>query len=170
MFREAAAIGGLDLQLVYYRSIECKASTWLSDHDRLRHLMNGIQCHVGGTQIGRVLAHARKENGRRKVGALVFVGDAMEENSDELAVAATALGVPAFMFQEGDDQETEKVFREIARLTGGAYCRFTAGAANELGELLRAAAVYAAGGVQALKAVASPSAKVTAMIEQIGKK
>ena len=44
----------------------------------------------------------------------------------------------------------EQAFREIARLTRGAYCRFDAGAAHQLAELLRAVAVYAAGGLKAL--------------------
>jgi hypothetical protein len=35
-------------------------------------------------------------------------------------------------------------------LTRGAYCRFDPGAAHELAELLRAAAVFAAGGLKAL--------------------
>ena len=85
--------------------------------------------------------------------ALVFVGDAMEEKLDDLCHAAGELGllgVPAFMFQEGDDPIAEQAFREIARLTRGAYCRFDPGAAHELAELLRAAAAYAAGGMRAL--------------------
>ena len=56
------------------------------------------------------------------------------------------------MFQEGHDREVEKVFCEIARLTRGAYCRFDPGAARELAELLRAVAVFAAGGMTALAA------------------
>jgi hypothetical protein len=54
------------------------------------------------------------------------------------------------MFQEGGDPITEQAFREMARLTRGAYCRFDMGAAHELRELLRAAAAYAAGGIKAL--------------------
>jgi hypothetical protein len=54
------------------------------------------------------------------------------------------------MFQEGDDGVAERAFREVARLSRGAYCRFSPGAAHELGELLRAAAAYAAGGMKAL--------------------
>ena len=54
------------------------------------------------------------------------------------------------MFQEGDDAIAEQAFREIARLTGGAWCRFDPGAAAQLRELLRAAAAYAAGGREAL--------------------
>jgi hypothetical protein len=54
------------------------------------------------------------------------------------------------MFQEGGDPVAERAFREIARLTHGAYCRFDVGAAHQLRELLRAAAAYAAGGIKAL--------------------
>jgi hypothetical protein len=87
------------------------------------------------------------------VQALVFVGDAMEEKLDDICHAAGELGllgVPAFMFQEGDDPIAERAFREVARLTRGAYCRFDPGAAHQLGELLRAVAAYAAGGMRAL--------------------
>jgi hypothetical protein len=154
MFSEAAAVGGLDVQLVYYRGLaECRASPFVSDARKLGALMEKIHCRGGETQIGRVLAHARKEAEARKVQALVFVGDAMEENVDRLCATAGELGllgVPAFMFQEGGDPIAERAFREIARLTRGAYCPFDVGAAHQLRDLLRAVAAYAAGGMKAL--------------------
>jgi hypothetical protein len=154
MFREAASIGGLDVQLVYYRGLaECRASGWVSQAERLAGLMERIDCRGGHTQIGKIIAHARRETERMKVQALVFVGDAMEEKLDDLCHAAGELGllgVPAFMFQEGYDPIAEQAFREVARLTHGAYCRFDPGAAHQLGELLRAVAAYAAGGMRAL--------------------
>ncbi len=154
MFREAPAIGGLSVQLVYYRGLsECRASRWVSQPAHLAALMERIDCRMGHTQIGRLLTHARRETQLLKVQALVFVGDAMEENPDDLYPDASALGrlgVPAFMFQEGDSRSVERVFRDIARLTSGAYCRFNPGAARQLAELLRAVAVYAAGGLPAL--------------------
>src|SRR6516165_10797525 len=154
MFREAAAAGGLDIQLVYYRGLaECRASSWIAGPDRLSTLMSGIDCRGGHTQIAKVLAHARRESESGKVAVLVFIGDAMEESLDELCARAGELGlrnVKAFMFQEGHDPICEQAFREIARLTGGAYCRFAPGAAHELADLLRAAAAYAAGGLKAL--------------------
>ncbi len=154
MFREAAAVGGLDIQLVYYRGLaECRASSWIAEPDRLGAVMSSIDCRGGHTQIGKILAHARRENDTAKVGTLVFVGDAMEEALDDLCAAAGELGlrsVPVFMFQEGYEPVCEQAFREIARLTRGAYCRFAPGAAHELAELLRAAAAYAAGGMKAL--------------------
>jgi hypothetical protein len=154
MFREAAAIGGLDVQLVYYRGLtECRASRWVSKAERLAALMEQIDCRGGHTQIAKIISHAKRETQTKKVQALVFVGDAMEEKLDDLCHGAGELGllgVPAFMFQEGNNPITEQAFREIARLSHGAFCRFDVGAAHQLAELLRAVAAYAAGGMRAL--------------------
>src|SRR5450631_1610252 len=80
MFREAASIGGLDIQLVYFRGLsECRASGWVAGSDKLANLMSAIDCRGGHTQIGKVLSHARQEYTKQRVQALVFVGDAMEE-------------------------------------------------------------------------------------------
>jgi hypothetical protein len=172
MFREAAAAGGLDIQLVYYRGLsECRASGWIGETRQLGELMSRIDCRGGHTQIAKVLAHARREREKAPLGALIFVGDAMEESLDDLCAGAGELGlrnVPAFMFQEGYDPVCEQAFREVARLTRGAYCRFAPGAADELGELLRAAAAYAAGGMKALADLrARQSAGALKLIEQL---
>jgi hypothetical protein len=157
MFRAAAAAGGLDIQLVYFRGLgECRASGWVASSERLAQLMSAIDCRGGHSQIGKILSHARKETSKQRVQALVYVGDAMEEKLDDLCAAAGELGllgVPLFMFQEGRDPVAENAYREIARLSHGAYCRFDTGAAHELGELLRAVAAYASGGIKALTAL-----------------
>jgi hypothetical protein len=154
MFSEAAKIGNLDIRLVYYRGAsECRASGWISDAAKLAAMMRKIDCQGGHTQIGRVLGDVRSQAVEAGVRAVVFVGDAMEENVDDLCSKAGELGllkVPVFLFQEGDNPVAEQAFREIARLTGGAWCRFDPGAAAQLRELLRAAAAYAAGGREAL--------------------
>jgi hypothetical protein len=172
MFRETAAIGGLDVQLIYYRGLaECRASGWVSDARQLGGLMEKIDCRGGHTQIRRILGHARRETEKRKVQALVFVGDAMEEPIDDLCAAAGALGllgIPAFMFQEGHDAVAAQAFREIARLSRGAYCRFDISAAHELAELLRAVAAYAAGGMKALSDLkARHNAGAVKLLEQL---
>ena len=162
MFRTVASIGGLNVQLVYYRALdECRASKWVSDPNHLAKLMTKIDCRAGHTQIGKVLAQAKRETAVLKVSALVFVGDAFEEEEDEILPLAHELaraGVPVFMFQEGKDDDVERVFREIARLTGGAYCRFDSGSAAQLGQLLKAVAVFAVGGRAALAASKDASA------------
>ena len=171
MFTEAASVGGLDIQLVYFRGIgECRASRFVADARELGSLMGRITCHGGHTQIGRVLNHTRRENAANKVQALVYVGDAMEEKLDDLCAAAGELGilgVPAFLFQEGDDPVAEQAFREMARLTNGAYCKFSPGSAHELAELLRAVAAYAAGGLKALESArrGSAAAKLLAQMK-----
>src|SRR5262249_9581090 len=104
------------------------------------------------------LTHVRTENMARKVSAFVFVGDAAEEEPAALYALADRLGVKAFMFEEGDDPQAAKVFQEIARRTGGAHCRFDAGAAEQLRDLLKAVAAYAAGGQKALSASRNPGA------------
>ena len=166
MFQAAAGLGGLDVQLVYFRGMdECRASNFVSGGKGLAELMSRIDVRGGSTQIRKVLAHARDEAKRAKVAVLVFVGDAMEENPDRLAVLAgelALLGVKAFMFQEGHDPGTRRAFSEIARLTGGAFSAFDAGASARLAALLRAAAAYAAGGQTALarEAAADPEARL----------
>jgi hypothetical protein len=156
MFRSVTAIGGLSVQLVYYRDLsECRSSRWVIDPNHLAHLMTRIDCRAGKTQIGKVLAHAKRETGLLKISALVFVGDAFEEDEDALLPCAHELGrlgVPVFMFQEGHKRDVEQVFRAIAQATHGAYCRFDEGSAKQLGELLKAVAVFAVGGVAALQA------------------
>jgi hypothetical protein len=152
MFREAGAIGALDLQLVYYRGDrECRASCWVSDADRVVKMMTKIACEPGETQIERILA---KETAKLQVNALVFIGDAIEESLDILVARARELGrlgAPVFMFQEGNDPGVQRAFQDIATNTGGAYAKFDAGAAKQLGELLRAVARFATGGIAALE-------------------
>lgn len=158
MFDVVREIGGLDVQLVYFRGAgECRASKWVADPVALARLMTTVHCRGGFTQIRKVLSHVRGECDRTKVNALVYVGDCMEEEIDELCGRAGELaliGVPVFLFQEGNDPRAARAFREIANLTHGAYCRFDQGSAEQLRELLKAVAVYAAGGRQALQRLA----------------
>ena len=166
MFAAVGSTGGLAVQLVYFRGFgECRASKWVLQSTALRKLMTGLTCKGGRTQICKILTHAKKETGKigpgKNVSALVFVGDAMEEGVDELAHRAGELGllgIPAFMFQEGHDLVAEHAFREVAKLSGGAYMRFNTGSAAELAQLLAAVAKFASGG---LKAIASDKSNST---------
>jgi len=173
MFDAAASLGGLDVQLVYFRGFnECRASNFVSGGQGLAQLMSRIDVRGGSTQIRRVLAHARNEAGRARVGVFVFIGDAMEENPDTLASLAgelALLGVKAFMFQEGQDPLARRTFGEIARLTGGAYSAFDAGASARLAALLRAAAAYAAGGHAALAREAADDPAARLLLSQMRK-
>ncbi len=154
MFTETAALGGLEVQLVYYRGFgQCRASKWAANARELLRFMTGVRCLGGHTQIGKVLSHVMRETAKKTVDAVVFVGDAMEEDIDALCHKAGELGllkVPVFMFHEGGDPIARGAFQQIARLSGGAYCSFDAASARQLRELLSAVAVYASGGRKAL--------------------
>jgi hypothetical protein len=171
MFQVAAGLGGLDVQLVYFRGMdECRASNFVSGGQGLAELMSRIEVRGGSTQIRKVLAHALSEAKRARVAALVFIGDAMEENPDRLATLAgelALLGVKAFMFQEGHDPAAKRAFSEIARLTGGAYSAFDAGASARLAALMRAAAAYAAGGQAALAREAGADLEARLLLSQM---
>ena len=171
MFDAVGQTNRLSVQLVYFRGFgECRASRFVRDTATLKGLMTKIDCRGGTTQISKVLAHALKENERGKVNALVFIGDAMEENVDELADKAGRLGlrgVPVFVFQEGHDPAAETAFREIARLSKGAWFRFDRNAAAALSKLLSAVAIFATGGLAALEARGKPEDRQ--MIEHLRK-
>lgn len=159
MFLATTGLGGLAIQLCFYRGFgEFKVARWTTQSADLLRLMTSVGCRAGETQLGKVLQHAINEARHTRIAALVFVGDCMEENVDRLAALAGQLGLlglPTFMFHEGNDPVAAVAFREIARLSGGACCRFDAGSAQQLRELLSAVAVYAAGGRQALASLAS---------------
>ncbi|MBK3399740.1 MULTISPECIES: hypothetical protein [Methylobacterium] len=162
MFEATARLGGLAVQLVYFRGLsECRASRFVADARALTGLMQGVTCQGGHTQIGRVLRHARNLAGREPVKALVLVGDAVEEAPDDLCAVAGELGLlglPAFCFHEGPDPDAAAVFAEIARLSGGAFARFDAGAPDVLAALLRAAAIFATRGLDGLRLAAQEDA------------
>jgi hypothetical protein len=168
MFAEVATIGSLDIKLVYFRGAhradaECKASGWTSNPTQLASFMTGIKCRAGLTQIRRVLDHTLRESGQRKIGALVYIGDQCEERRDLLIPKARRLAehsVPVFLFQEGHVPEAESVFREIAKITHGAYSPFDSGSAKQLSELLRAVAAFATGGVGALEHQGTKAARL----------
>jgi len=168
MFSTVAAIGGLDVQLVYYRGHgECVASQWKSDAQSLAAVMSRVSCAAGHTQIRKVLAHTHKENAREKVNALILVSDCCEETPHDLYAEARELGVPVFMFQEGSDEYVAEIYAEIAKLTNGAHCKFDNSSARRLEDLLKAVAAFAAGGVKALTNQNTEAAKL--LLTQIKK-
>ena len=159
MFEATAGIGGLEIQLLYYRGFnECKASRWVTTPSELHQLMRNVSCIGGHTQTRRVLDHAIRETQTHKIGALVFVGDCFEEKVDQvcrLAGELGQLGVPVFAFHEGNDPTAASTFKQIASLSRGAYVPFDLTSAERLKVLLGAVAVYASGGYAALESYAA---------------
>ena len=163
LFQAAADHSGGDdarvvaVQLAYYRGFaEFHASPWSTSPEALLRQMTGVACRGGLTQIQRVLAHALAESRAVPVKAAVFVGDACEERHAEVIAAAGQLAlfkVPFFVFQEGDDPIVARVFRDIARITGGAHAPFARGSADQLRTLFGAVARYATRGRSGLREI-----------------
>jgi hypothetical protein len=164
MFLASGKVATLAVQLCYYRGFgEFRASRWLTDSAELARLMGRVRCEGGHTQIARLLRHAQEEHRKATVRALVFIGDAVEENPDSLCDLAGQCGIlqlPLFLFQEGSDRPVEQTFRTMAKLSGGAYARFDSKSADLLAGLLGAVASFATGGRTALEKRGGDSAKL----------
>ena len=154
MFLATRDLGGIAVQLAYWRGFqEFAATPFLTDAADLARRMSGVTVLGGQTQLGRCLQHALNETRRERVNALVVVGDALEEDVDAVCHLAGQLGLhgcPVFCFQEGRERMAELGFRQVAKLSGGAWAPFDTASAETLRELLRAVAVFAAGGHAAL--------------------
>jgi hypothetical protein len=170
MFRAAAPVGKLDVQLVFYRGQECRSSKWLTSGEQLADLMNKIDCVGGMTQIGRVFGHALREHEKAPVGALTVIADAFEENIEDVAPLASKLGMvgcPIFMFQDvlqGRDITARNAFRLFALKSGGAYFEFnpnTSRAVELLSEQLNAVARLAVGDANAVQNIGTTSQSST---------
>jgi hypothetical protein len=162
MFLATRDLGGLAVSLAYWRGfMEFAATPFLTDGAELARRMAGVTCLGGQTQVLRALRHALAESRKEKVGALVLVGDAVEEDVDAICHAAGELGLfgtPVFCFQEGGDPVATNAFRQVAKVSGGAWAPFDSASAGALRDLLRAVAVFAAGGRGALAALPGPAA------------
>jgi hypothetical protein len=163
MFLAVRDVGGLAVSLCYFRGFgEFAATPFLTNADDLARRMSGVTCLGGHTQITRTLKHARDESAREKVNAVILIGDAFEEDVDAACHVAGELGLrgtPVFCFQEGHSPIAQNALRQIAKLSGGAWAPFDAASAGTLRDLLRAVAVFAAGGRQALARLTSASAR-----------
>ena len=170
MFFSTQTLSRLNVQLCYFRGFgEFFSSNWQGNPEEIARIMSGIHCEAGITQLERLLRHGIKENEKQKIKCVVYIGDAMEENIDVLAQLAGQLGllnVPLFMFQEGGDPVARQAFMDMSRLSGGAYSQFDSASAEQLKDLLKAVAIYAAGGLKALENFSKTSNKNVKLLEQ----
>jgi len=172
MFEAVANIGGLSVQLSYYRGYnEFKYFSWTDQADDMLLSISSVHCLAGQTQIAKVLEHALSQTRQEPIQALVFIGDAMEENVNKLAELSGQLGIyktPAFFFQEGRDPTVTRAFKHFSHLSGGAYSSFDSGSAHVLIDLLKAVAIYTVGGLQALEDKSLQSDTVKMLTRQLG--
>jgi hypothetical protein len=168
MLAEAAKLGGLEMQVVYFRGPnEVGASCWSSNPRELQSFMARIRCEGGETKYARAFARVRQEHQKQPINAVIVIGDMLEEAPGTLYDGVAGLGAPFFCFLEGADPDLHAAFKELARLSKGACCAFDAGAIAQLRELLRAVAAFAVGGLTALADLRSDGAR--RLLEQMKK-
>ena len=157
MFEATAALGGLDVQLVYYRGFnECKASRWLTSAADLHRVMRSVSCVGGETQIERVLDHAIRETGNRQ-GRRARCLSATRWRRSSTGCAAWPASSARWVcrsscFTKVMTPTAEAAFRQMATLSRGAYLAFDLAGIARLKELLGAVAVFATGNRAALAA------------------
>lgn len=163
MFQTAESLGGLQLQLCYYRGFnEFYASEWVDNTRRLQQIMGSVLCLGGYTQLERVLEHCLLTHRQHPVQAAIIIGDAVEESVDTLCNQAGKLGLmglPLFVFQEGSNASVRQCFQQLGALSNGAFAAFDDASAERLAELLRAVASFASGGYPALERLQSSEAR-----------
>ncbi len=169
MFLAAQQDNCLFVQLCYFRGFaDFHSAHWTTDSEQLARAMSRVHCEGGHTQIERLLRHALAEHQKHSVRALVFIGDAMEENADTLCQLAGQCGLlklPLFIFQEGQLAETRNCFTRMAKLSKGAWASFDSNSSNTLASLLGAVAGFASGGLTALERQGTEGAKL--LLEQL---
>lgn len=165
MFQATRDLGGLAIQLAFYRGFnEFSASPWTRDATTLLNEMLAVRCLGGHTQIARLLNHTLQQSRQAKINALVFIGDCVEEKPDQLYQLAGELGllgIPIFIFHEGDEATAQHCFKHMCELSRGAYSPFNFSSAAQLKELLAAVAVYAVGGYRALSKHSQSAGQLT---------
>jgi hypothetical protein len=100
MFSEAAKLGGLEMQVTYFRGVdEVKSSNWTSDARELQHFMGRVRCEAGYTKYAQAFAQVRKEHGQQAISAMVVVGDMLEEEPRTPTTPSPDSACHAFVFR-----------------------------------------------------------------------
>ena len=144
-----------------FRTRPCVATRWATNADDLAELMDRGRagcvcgCYV---QVGDILEQALRETRQGPVQAVVIVGDHFHGDLEAAVASARQLcaaGTRLFLFQQGRSGATERAFRILAEVTGGAYFPFNPHierVAERLPGMLEAITRFVVSGMAALEA------------------
>ena len=177
---EMFATGPVQIKFAYFgREGELQTrpyitTNWVTDADEMANIMDRGRagcvcgCYI---QIGDILEQALRETRQGSVQAVVIVGDHFHGNLDDAVATAKQLraaGTRLFLFQQGHSDPTERAFKILAEVTGGAYFQFNPHierVAERLPGMLEAVTHFAIGGMAALQARDNASAVL--LLEQM---
>lgn len=165
LFDVAREDEALAIQLCYFRGVmEFNASPWMTESAPLLDALDAVYCQGGATQIERLLKHSLDEyRGNTSIKAIVYVGDAVEENPETLnalAVKCRLARRPLLLFQEGRDATASRSFASMAALSNGAHVQLDDASGDRLRELLKSAVRFVVGGRKALRGSNTESDKL----------
>lgn len=149
MFASAAGYGLMALRLVHFGGGIVSDHGWKMDARAIAEIMKRVTCRTGYTEI--VPGLRLFLSGDLRPQAVILVGDAFEEDVDQLAGLARELkaaDIKVFAFIEGENERAANAFRTLAGITGGTFATF--GAALPLRDLCQGVALLTAGGRKAL--------------------
>lgn len=160
----------VELKVGFFRGTECRVTGWSSNPGGLAASMAKIRCQAGRTQILRLMRLAETETAT----AVIYVGDVFEECGQTARELAARLPMPWYVVQDksGDHHTaSENIFKEISRLTGGAYLSYgdknhhPGAVARELTGAIAAITTLTTGGINAVKKL--PGKPAQALLEQL---
>lgn len=143
------------IELVTFGGDVLNAPTQAVSHIDAAKRLAEVECKAGSTQfIDALQPFVERKDNRTK--SIIIVGDFFEENIETVYDVARKLAqkkIKIFTFQEGhyDNDDTETFFRELARITGGAYAKF--GSPVQLSKLCADVIDLTLGGCNALRAL-----------------
>lgn len=172
MFETVAGLGSLTCQLAWFGGAGFRNGTWVDNALALGDQMSGVHCVSGGTQITRVLEHALSETKAKRISAVLYVGDCMEEDANHLVNLAKQLGAcdtPVFMFQEAYYPGVGDAYALIAQASGGAHLPFDLANITKLSGLLGAVAIFAVSGLEGLNAASAVNSGARLLLAHLKK-
>lgn len=166
MLQEVMKYGEIEVKIVAYRDRYSDPngylihSKWSSKVEYLVNYMRKVTCHGGGGNDGEsidaALDYVLQENKNNQVNAVILVGDEPIVSMDrgrgyELADEHGRLKIPIFAFLEGNLEQAEIDFRELAKRSKGIFDQFSNTSPQDIADRLKVAAIYTAGGEKALE-------------------
>jgi len=160
MFTQVSGMRALSLRLIHFGGNDLTDHGWQDSPKALAAKMAAVRCASGLTQILPALEAFLDDQENDQASAIILIGDAFEECSDEAGTIAgllAARNIRVFCFLEGDHGTAETVFQLLASITGGKFARF--GSDLPLSDLCEGVALLASGGAKAVGRLSNTKAR-----------
>lgn len=159
-----------------------QATKWMDKVDPLVKWMSGVSCATGTTQIGRAFQDVQTQIGRGvDVSSVTYIGDHVDgDTAENLYVQARDIGrtTPINVLHEvgneecldSSEREAQKIFKQIAGLSGGEYIPFSHANYRDMTDCMKVFVSIGYGrnskAIQALRSTAALSGKAKDLLNR----